>query len=79
MSGRAEVRVGGPAKASETPQGMKSEDSLGWSGLGGHAGRPSGNDIVLTLGVGGQRELLNSEMLRESKGALTLGQRMVSW
>jgi len=71
--------VGGPEKASKTPQGMKREDSLARSGLGGQTGRSSGSDIGLTLGVGGQRELLNSETLQGSKGAAASGQRMASW
>ena len=80
MKGSEEVGalVGAPVKASETPQGMK-EDSLVHLGFGGQTGRPSGGGIVPTLGMGGQRELLNSEMLCRSKEAAVSGQRMASW
>jgi len=78
-SGRAEAWVGGPEKASETPQGMKRVDPPAWLGLGGEIGRLSGNDIGPTLGVGGQRELLNSETLQGSKEEVVSGQRTASW
>ncbi len=78
-SGRAEAWVGVPEKASETPQGMKRVDPLVWSGLGGETGRLSGNGIGPTLGVGGQRELLNSETPRGSKEEVVSGQRTASW
>ena len=62
-TGRAVAWVGPPAKVSEIPQRMKKEDSLAWLGLSGHAGRSSGSGQGSTLGVGEQRELLNSEIL----------------
>ena len=58
---------------------MKREDSLAWLGLGGWTGRLSGDDIGPTLGVGGQRELLNSETPRGLKEAVVSGQRTASW
>jgi len=66
-------------KAFETPQGMKRKDSLAWSGLGGHVGRSSGSGQGPTLGMGGQRELLNLEILWGLKGVVALGQRIASW
>ena len=78
-SGRVGALVGGPEKASEIPQGMKVVNGSTRTGVGGEEGVISGNGQGPTLGVGGQRELLNSEILWGWKGAVTSGQRTASW
>ena len=66
-------------KASETPQGMKVVNGPTRFGVAGEEGVASGNGQGPILGVGGQKGLLNSEMLWGSKGAVTSGQRTPSW